>query len=284
MNTNLVIIDGSYYMYRSYYASLQQNFRSPDGFPTGMLKFMTNMLHSVMQEFSCPIIIVLDSKAKNFRHELYSEYKAHRDPTPDDLMKQYKPMCNIMQALGLILIKKKGWEADDLIGTIAKRASESGAKTVILTGDKDLKQFVNKHVVLYDSLREKYTDLKSMLEEDGLHPKQVPAYLALCGDKADNIPGVSGIGHKTACKLLLEYKTLKGIYANLDKLPKGQQKKFREHKKDLKLSYSLTKCNVDVPLGFDVLTVLKSKKRYKIDRQELKKLFRQFNMKFMWMK
>lgn len=282
-NPNLIIVDGSYYMYRAYYASMQQNLTSPDGFPTGMLKFMTNMLHGALTQYACPVIVALDSKSKNFRHELYDQYKANRDDTPDDLMKQYKPMCNIMRALGLILIKKRGWEADDLIGTLAKQATEESAQVIILTGDKDLKQFVNKHVSLYDSLREKTVTFKSMMEEDGLHPKQVPAYLALCGDTADNIPGVQGIGPKTATALLSKYKNLKTIYKHLDELPKGQQTNLKKGKDTLKLSLSLTKCNTEVPLGFHVESVLR-KPRAKLNKAELTKIFNQFNMKFMWMR
>lgn len=278
---DIILVDVSYYMYRSYWASLQADMKTFSGFPTGVLKFMVSMMHSIQRNNPrSAIVLVFDPGGKNFRHQLYKEYKANRDGPPEDMMRQYKPMCDIMRAMGFTLIKKKGFEADDIIGTLARRSSESGLSTMILTGDKDLTQFlVYENVFLYDSKSEKTTDAQSLEERLGITPKQVPSYLAICGDTVDNIPGVQGIGPKIASKLLSDYGSIKGIYKNLDDLTKNKKQKFLDYREQLKLSLKLTRCNTEVPVNLN----LKKLKPPIQDKKYLKRILREYNLNFLWM-
>ena len=277
---DLILVDSSYYMHRAYWASLSADLRTVSGFPTGILKFMANMMHGVKREYpESRIVMVFDPAGDNFRHELYPEYKANRDERPEDMTKQFRPLCDMLRAMGFTLIKKKGFEADDIIGTLARRASEDGLSTMILTGDKDLGQFlVYDNVVLYDSKSEKFTDAEALEERLGITPKQVPSYLAMCGDTSDNIPGTPGIGPKLASKLLTDYGSIKGIYRNLDDLTPAKKKAFKENRDQLKLSLSLTRCNVNVPVHLD----LKKLGHPKMDKNHLRRLFREYNLNFMW--
>lgn len=276
---DLVIVDISYYIYRAHYASLSAGLTTPSGFPTGILKFLTTMMHDVRREFSCPIVLAFDGGGKNHRHELYPEYKANRKERPDEITKQMPILINIMRAMGFALIKKKGVEADDLIGTLSIKADALGMKTIILTGDKDMGQFITKNVTLFDSKSNKYTDRKALKENIGIKPSQVAQYLALCGDASDNIPGVDGIGPKTASTLLSEYGSLKGIYQHLADLPKGQRKKLEEQKDVLKLSLKLTK-HKDIPIALDPSEL----RLPSMDKVALRRIFREFNLNFMWAK
>ena len=165
-------------------------------------------MRSLIKEYpDSPVAVVFDAKGKTFRSDIYKEYKAHRPPMPDDLRTQIEPIHEIIKAMGLPLIVEPGVEADDVIGTLAQQASESKLDTLISTGDKDLAQLVNEHVTLLNTMTREVLDIDGVREKFGLGPEQIIDYLGLTGDKSDNIPGVPGVGPKTAVKWLEQYGT-----------------------------------------------------------------------------
>ncbi|MCP4927884.1 MAG: DNA polymerase I, partial [Gammaproteobacteria bacterium] len=161
-------------------------------------------------------IVIFDAKGPTFRNEMYSEYKAHRPPMPDDLRPQIAPIHAIIQAMGLPLLVIPGVEADDVIGTLAHQATQQGVDTLISTGDKDMAQLVSKHVKLVNTMTNTYMDRAGVVEKFGVTPEQIIDYLAITGDKVDNIPGVPGAGPKTAVKWLTAYDSLENLIQNAD--------------------------------------------------------------------
>lgn len=240
-----IVFDGNYYLYRAYYASFKSDLRDKRGRPTGALKLFHNMLKPHLHN---RVIVVFDHPSKNFRHKIFDLYKANRSKMPDDLIAQRDPIEQLVSAYGIPILKVKGVEADDVIGTLCRIHTEQQKQLKILTGDKDCGQFVSEFVSLYDSKAEKTTTLKT-LREDGLEPRQIVYLLALMGDGVDNIPGVKGIGPKTAMDLIRQFGTLKELARNTDKIKsKSVRQKIEDSMDDLKLSFKLAKCKLDVEL------------------------------------
>ena len=213
----LVLVDGSSYLFRAFHAL--PPLVTSQGQPTGAVKGVINMIRALMK--ACDhenIAIVFDAKGKTFRNEIFEEYKAHRPPMPEDLKSQIEPIHQIIRAMGLPLLVIDGVEADDVIGTLSQQASESGIKTLISTGDKDLAQLVNDHVTLINTMTNEMLDADGVVKKFGVKPIRIIDYLALMGDKSDNIPGVPGVGPKTAVKWLQEYDSMEGIIENADKI------------------------------------------------------------------
>ncbi len=251
----LVLVDGSSYLYRAYHAL--PPLTNSKGQPTGAVKGVVNMMRRLIKDYPhSQIAVVFDAKGKTFRDEMYSEYKANRPPMPDDLRPQVQPILDIVQAMGLPLLVVEGVEADDVIGTLARQATEQRRDVVISTGDKDMAQLVNEHVTLVNTMTETVLDIPGVTEKYGFGPELMIDYLALMGDKVDNIPGVPGVGEKTAQGLIQGVGGLDAIYADLEKIrtltfrgAKNMPEKLIEHREMAYLSYRLATIKTDVELA-----------------------------------
>jgi len=255
-NLPLILVDGSSYLYRAFFASQQADLRAADGTPTGAIRVMTSMLRSLLKQYpASPVVVVFDAKGKTFRDEIYPEYKAQRPSMPDDLRSQVEPIHNIIRAMGLPLVVEEGVEADDVIGTLAREATEKKRAMLISTGDKDMAQLVNEHVTLINTMTDTIMDVDGVKEKFGIPPELIIDYLALMGDKVDNIPGVPGVGEKTALALLQGIGSIKDLYENLDNIAelgfrgsKSMAKKLVDNREAAELSYLLATIKLDVPL------------------------------------
>jgi DNA polymerase-1 len=245
----LILVDGSSYLFRAYHVPYLQALATKDGQPTGAITGVLNMLKSLKKDYpNGNVIVIFDAKGKTFRNDMYPEYKANRPPMPDDLRTQIAPLHEIVAAMGLPLLVIEGVEADDVIGTLADQATKAGIDTVISTGDKDMAQLVNKHVTLFNTMTDVKMDVEGVIEKFGVHPDQIIDYLALMGDKVDNIPGVNKCGPKTAVKWLAEHETLENVMANADKVKGKIGEYLREALEFLPLSYELATIKLDVEL------------------------------------
>jgi DNA polymerase-1 len=251
----LILVDGSSYLYRAFHAL--PPLMTSKGLPTGAVKGVLNMLNSLRKQYPrSPFAVVFDAKGKTFRDELFEDYKSHRPPMPDDLRLQIEPLHASVKALGLPLLCVDGVEADDVIGTLARQSAAAGCPVVISTGDKDMAQLVDEHITLVNTMSGTVLDIAGVHEKFGVGPECIIDFLALMGDKSDNIPGVPGVGEKTASGLITGIGGgLDMIYANLDKVPeltiRGAKKlpeKLLEHKEMAYLSYQLATIKVDVEL------------------------------------
>ncbi len=245
----LILVDGSSYLFRAYHVPYLQALSTADGHPTGAITGVLNMIKSLQKDYpNGNIIVVFDAKGKTFRNDLYPEYKANRPPMPDDLRCQIAPLHEMIEAMGFPMLVIEGVEADDVIGTLAKQASEEGIETVISTGDKDMAQLVTPHVRLINTMTNVEMDEAGVVEKFGVRPDQIIDYLALMGDKVDNIPGVEKCGPKTAVKWLTEHETLDNVIANADKVKGKIGENLRSALDQLPLSYELATIKCDVAL------------------------------------
>ncbi|WP_318459818.1 DNA polymerase I [Photobacterium leiognathi] len=250
----LILIDGSSYLYRAYHAA--PNFTNSDGEPTGAVYGVVNMLRSMLRQFSTEhIAVIFDAKGKTFRDDMFPEYKANRPPMPDDLRGQIEPLYAVIKAMGLPLISISGVEADDVIGTLATQASQQGMPVLISTGDKDMAQLVDQNITLINTMTDVVMDPAGVVDKFGIGPDLIIDYLALMGDKVDNIPGVPGVGEKTAKALLTGIGGLDALYDNLDDIAplgfrgsKTMAKKLLDNKEAAYMSYKLATIKLDVEL------------------------------------
>lgn len=281
----LVLVDGSSYLFRAYHSP--PHLTNSKGEATGAIYGVVNMLKSLVKQYSPErMIVIFDAKGPTFRNEMYSEYKANRPPMPDDLRYQIEPLHKIIKAMGLPLIAIEGVEADDVIGTIADEQSKKGNDVLISTGDKDMAQLVNPHVTLINTMTNTVMDPDGVVDKFGIPPELIIDYLALMGDKVDNIPGVPGVGEKTAVALIQGLGSIQSIYENLDKVAelgfrgsKTMAKKLEEHKEQLLLSYELATIKLDVEHGItDELMHLEQP-----NKDELAELFKECEFK-RWLK
>ena len=252
----LVLVDGSSYLFRAFHAlpplvnSKQQ--------PTGAIKGVINMIRALLKSHDhSNVAIVFDAKGKTFRNDVYKEYKAHRPPMPDDLRGQIQPIHDIIRAMGLPLLIVEGVEADDVIGTLSNQASKDGISTLISTGDKDLAQLVNDKVTLLNTMTNEILDTAGVSNKFGIGPNRIIDYLALMGDKSDNIPGVPNVGPKTAVKWLLEYDSMEGIIENAKDIGGKVGERLRENIDLLRLSYDLATIKLDVALDVSLQDLTK---------------------------
>ncbi|MBY5930001.1 DNA polymerase I [Halomonas denitrificans] len=278
----IVLVDGSSYLYRAFHAL--PPLTTSEGQPTGAIKGVINMLKRLIKDYpDSPMAVVFDAPGKTFRDELYDQYKAQRPPMPDDLRAQVEPLHDCVRALGLPLLCIKGVEADDVIGTLAQMATDAGRDAVISTGDKDMAQLVNGHITLVNTMKDETLDVAGVKDKFGLPPELIIDYLALMGDKVDNIPGVPGVGEKTAIGLLQGMEGgLDVIYGDLDKVKtlsfrgaKTLPKKLEEHRDQAYLSYTLAtiKTDCELELGLDDLAIAAP------DREALKTLYQRLEFK-----
>lgn len=250
----LVLVDGSSYLYRAFHAF--PPLTNKQGEPTGAMYGVLNMLKSLIAQVEpSHIAVVFDAKGKTFRDELFEQYKSHRPPMPDELRSQIQPLHQMITALGIPLLSVEGVEADDVIGTLAVQASNAGKNVLISTGDKDMAQLVNEHIMLINTMNNTLLDRDGVIEKYGIPPELIIDFLALLGDASDNIPGVKGVGEKTALALLQGIGSMKEIYANLDKIAelsfrgaKNFAPKLEAEKEIAELSYQLATIKTDVPL------------------------------------
>ncbi len=248
---DLILVDGSSYLFRAFHAlpplitSKQQH--------TGAIKGVINMIRSLVKNYpDSRIAVVFDAKGKTFRNDIYAEYKMHRPPMPDELRSQIEPIHAIIKAMGLPILVVDGVEADDVIGTLATRANAAEIRTLISTGDKDLAQLVTPNVTLLNTMNNESLDPEGVVKKFGLAPERIVEYLALMGDKVDNIPGVPGVGPKTAVKWLQEYGSLAGLLENAEKVKGKIGERLRENIDQLWLSHELATIKRDVALDVEI--------------------------------
>ena len=279
--TPLILVDGSSYLYRAYHAL--PPLTNSKGVPTGAVKGVINMMRRLQKDYpQSTVVVVFDAKGKTFRDDIYSDYKAHRPPMPDDLRVQIEPIHNIIRAMGLPMLIVDGVEADDVIGTLAVQATAAEQPVIISTGDKDIAQLVNEHITMINTMNNSTLDREGVIEKFGIPPELIIDYLALLGDKSDNIPGVPGVGEKTALGLLQGIGGLDEIYARLDEVAglafrgaKTMSPKLEEHKELAYLSYLLATIKTDVEMPLQLAELENGEP----DQAQLLSLFRDMEFK-----
>jgi DNA polymerase I len=243
----LVLVDGSSYLYRAFHA--MPNLTNSRGEPTGAIYGVTNMLRKLLADYApAHAAVVFDAKGKTFRDDVFPEYKANRAAMPDGLSAQIESIHAIVQAMGFPLLQVPNVEADDVIGTLARRAAEQGMRTLVSTGDKDMAQLVDEHVTLVNTMTNTLYDAAGVLEKFGIPPERVIDYLALVGDSVDNIPGVPGVGPKTAAKWLQQYGSLDALVARAAEISGKVGENLRAGLGTLPLARELATIKCDVPL------------------------------------
>jgi DNA polymerase-1 len=277
-NNTIYLVDGNSYIYRAYHAigylSNSKGLRTNAIF--GFTKMLLKLFDDKNPEFAA---VALDSKGPTFRHEIYDQYKATRPPMPDDLVEQLPYIKSIIQWLGVKMIEMPGYEADDIIGTLAKKGEKNGFNVVVVTGDKDFRQIISDRTSLWDTMKDKVTDLEALHNEYGLEPGQIIDLMGLSGDTSDNIPGVKGVGEKTALALIKDFGSLENVYEHLGDITKKKLKENLENCHDnALLSKRLVTIDCRVPMDCDTpdlkINVPESK--------ELSDLFRELEFKGLW--
>lgn len=267
----LYLIDGSSYIYRAYYAI--RHLTSPQGFPTNALYGFTQMLLKVLKERAPDhVAVVFDKGRKTFRTEMYPEYKANRAAMPDDLVPQIAPIKEMVRAFNIPVLELENYEADDIIGTMARRCEQNGMEVVVVTGDKDLMQIVTPCVTLLDTMKDKTSGLAEVEERFGVGPELVVDVLGLAGDTSDNIPGVPGIGEKTAMKLIREFGSLDSLLERAGEVKGKTGERLKEFADQARLSRRLATidCNTPIDYRFEDLALTPA------DNKRLAELFREY--------
>ena len=271
----LVLIDGSSYLYRAFHAL--PPLTTSKGVPTGAVHGVINMLQKLIDEHAPErIAVVFDAPGKTFRDELFEQYKSHRPPMPDDLRVQIEPLIAAIEAMGIAVLRVPNVEADDVIGTLAARASAHGIPTLISTTDKDMTQLVvDDAVLITNTMTNTELDERGVQDKFGVRPDQIIDFLTLVGDASDNIPGVTGVGPKTAAKWLSDYGTLDNLIAHSDEIAGKVGERLRAARADLPLFKQLVtiKCDLDLEIGLDSL------ERRAPDRAKLRELFDRLEMR-----
>jgi len=275
MPRTFYLIDGHSHCYRAFYAL--PPLTAPDGRPTNAVLGFTNILFKIIREQKPDYVAVaFDSREKSFRHDKFEDYKANRKVMPDDLSTQIQIIQQIVQACNIPMIAKPGYEADDIIGTLARQAAAQGIEVYIATSDKDMLQLLNEHVHRFDASDGSIYDSARLRREKGIEPRQVVDMLALSGDTSDNVPGVEGIGEKTALQLVSEFGDLENVLANIDKVGGKKRKERLQRDADkARLSRELVTIDTDVPLDFTVQDCAARP----VDAEKLLSIFRELNFK-----
>lgn len=277
----VVLVDGSSYLYRAFHAL--PPLENSKGQPTGAVKGVISMLRRLQKDYpESPVVVIFDAKGKTFRDDIYADYKSHRPPMPDELRSQIDPIHQIIRAMGLPLLIIDGVEADDVIGTLALEGARNERLVVISTGDKDMAQLVGEHVTLVNTMTDTVMDSAGVEQKFGVPPALIIDYLALIGDKSDNIPGVPGVGEKTALAILQGIGGIGAIYTNLEQVreldfrgSKKMPEKLAEHKALAELSYLLATIKTDVALD----DTLDSLHNGDVDQAELLQQFQELEFK-----
>ena len=283
MEKPLILIDGSSYLYRAYHAL--PPLMTSKGQPTGAIYGVITMIKKLLHEYQPDhIAVIFDAKGKTFRHDLYEPYKANRAVMPEELQTQIAPLHEIIQAMGLPLIMQSGVEADDIIGTLAHLANQHNHPVLISTGDKDMAQLVNKNIRLINTMSNTIMDEQGVFEKFGVHPHQIIDYLTLIGDTSDNVPGVPGVGPKTAAKWLKQYETLDNIIKHHQEIPGKIQGALTRHLPEFELMKKLIIIKTDLDLNINILTDFNIHNNTKTatknyDHEKLMTLFTQLEFK-----
>ncbi len=265
----LFIVDGHAHIYAAYYAPMRP-LTSPSGEPTkAVFVFTTALLSLIEREKPDYLVVAMDSKTPSFRVKLYPEYKAHRPPMPEDMPSQIQRIEQILEAMRIPVVRVEGYEADDVIGTLASKAAAAGVAAYICSKDKDMLQLLDERICTYDIKTGQRYDLKLMLEELGLTPQQFIDVLALQGDTADNIPGVPDVGPKTALQWIQQYGSLESLYAHADEIGGKRGENLRKFKEQVFLSRQLVVIHRQVPIEFDKQAFA----RKEGDREKLAQIF-----------
>ena len=252
MSENFFIIDGHSQLYQAYYAI--KGLTTPTGQPINAVYGFTRMLRKIIREDKpCYMAIAFDTKGPTFRHIEYKEYKSHRKPTPDDLVSQIPLIYDVVNAYNIPLYAIQGFEADDIIGTISKKLSKENIECTIITIDKDMDQLIDKHIKIFNPRKKEIRDIEKLRKEKGIEPENVIDILALGGDASDNIPGIPGIGYKTALNPIREWKSLEKVISNVDKIKgKKKQENLLKYTELARLSKRLATIDTEVPLDFNL--------------------------------
>lgn len=252
MSKTFLVVDGSNFLFRAFHAL--PPLKSPDGRPTGAIRGVINMFEKLLREFKPDYLgVIFDASGKSFRSDLYEDYKAHRPPMPDELRLQIEPLYEIIDLLGFPRISIPGIEADDVIATLAVEAKAKGIRTIIASSDKDLAQLVEDDVItMYDGMKNEMLGRQEVFDKYGVYPEQVRDYLSLMGDSADNIPGIQGVGPKTAAKWIHEWGDLAGIIQNADNIKGKVGERLRDSLDILALSKELTTLLMNAKIPFAV--------------------------------
>jgi len=271
MAKKLYIIDGHAHIYAAHYAKMQRTYlKSPTGEPTQATYIFTQAIVGLIQRLNPDMLVVtMDSKAPTFRSDIYIEYKANRPPMPDDLPSQIERIEQILQAMNIPIIRVDGFEADDIIGTLSKKAAADGYESLICSKDKDLLQLIDEHISMYDIKTDTVTDEKAMVEKMEIMPEQFIDCLALQGDTSDNVPGVPDVGPKTAMEWIRKYGTIENLYKHVDEIKGKRGDNLRKFKEQAFLSKELVTidCNVPFKIDYDDL------KLSKFNDEELTEIF-----------
>jgi len=270
----LYLIDGSSYIFRAYYAI--RHLSNSKGFPTNAVYGFTAMLFKFLKNYEPTHLgIVFDSKGSTFRDDIYPLYKANRSEPPEDLVPQFSKIFEMVDAFNIPQVQLEGFEADDLMGTISKNVEKEDVKVVLVTGDKDFCQLVSDKVTLLDTMKNKITGISEVKEKYGVSPERVIDVFALAGDAVDNIPGVKGIGEKTAINLISKFGSLDELFQNLEDVSKRQKTLIEEKKEDALLSKELATIKTDV----NIETSLEKFKYDGFDNDKLREIFRDLEFK-----
>ena len=271
----LVLIDGNAILHRAFHALPPMTTKK--GEPINAVYGFVSMLLRIVQDLKPnSIVVTFDEKEPTFRHKEFAKYQAQRPPTADELVSQFEKVRRFVEAADIPVYSKSGFEADDVIGTIAKRVKED---VVIVTGDRDQLQLVNERVKVYMPIaglsNAKMMGRKEVIEKMGVPPEQIADYKGLVGDPSDNYPGVAGIGPKTATGLLSKYKSLDGVYKNLDKVQESVREKLKKGQVDAYLSLRLATIVTDVSIQYDI----KASSKWDLDSPKVITLFEEFGFK-----
>lgn len=269
-----ILVDGSSYLFRAFHGL--PPLVNSKGHPTGAIKGVISMLKRIPQDYpGSNVIVIFDAKGKNFRHDIFPEYKANRPPMPDDLRCQIEPIHQIIKAMGFPLLIVPDVEADDVIGVLANEATHNKQEVIISTGDKDMAQLVSEHVTLVNTMTDSKMDIAGVQEKFGVRPDQIIDYLALIGDTVDNIPGVPKCGPKTAVKWLTQYESLNGVIRHADEIKGKVGEYLRESIPFLPLSYELATIKTDLELPQKLHEIEHDAE----DRAELLSLFKEYEFR-----
>lgn len=274
MNRKLLLIDGNAYIFRAFYG-VRANLTNKEGQPTNAILGFKNMMSQLLVELNpSHCVVVFDKPGRNFRHEMFKEYKANRSSAPEDLKCQFGPIHEFVELLNMPILKLDGVEADDTIGSLAKKFQDQ-IEVMIISGDKDLTQLISPTVSMYDTMKQKMFTPEEVQEKFGVAPEMMAQYLALVGDTADNIPGAAGIGPRTAVKLLNKFGNIDGIYENTDQLAGKQRQNIESSKENVEMSLKLTqiKCDLDITESLDDFA------RQAADLEKLKAFYQRMNFR-----
>ena len=274
MSPTLFLIDGHAQLFRAFHA--MEGLKAPDGTPTGAVYGFARMLMELERKKKPDAwIAVFDSPGPTFRHEAYPAYKANRPPPPSDLVTQIPLVQELVGHFGLPLFARPGWEADDILGTLARKAEAEGYDVTIVTGDKDCGQLITDRVRLYDPAKDKTTDLAAFREERGVEPGQLPDLMGLWGDVSDHIPGVPGIGQKLGAQFIAHYGSLESLLERAHEIKGKRGDELRAHRDQARLSKRLATIRIDMPLDAD----WPSARRRPPDTEGLRRLYERLGFK-----